>query len=69
MNRNVLIFRDEVGGWVASCPSLPGCHSEGESRDEALSNIKEAIELYIEVLQEDGLPVPQELAGAELIAV
>jgi predicted RNase H-like HicB family nuclease len=56
--RHVLIYTDENGEWCASCPSLPGCHSQGETREEALENIKEAIQLYIEVLEEDGLPVP-----------
>jgi predicted RNase H-like HicB family nuclease len=43
---------------IFTVPSLPGCHSQGETVEEALANIKEAIELYIEVLKEDGLPVP-----------
>ena len=66
--RNVLLFRDE-DGWSASCPRLPGCHSQGDTRDEALANIREAIELCIEVLEEDGLPVPEEFAGAELVVI
>ncbi|MEP0813197.1 MAG: type II toxin-antitoxin system HicB family antitoxin [bacterium] len=44
--------------WVAECPSLPGCVTQGESRVEAIANIKTAIRLYIEVLEEDGMPVP-----------
>jgi predicted RNase H-like HicB family nuclease len=56
--RNVLIYPGEDGFWVAEVPSLPGCISQGETRDEALVNIKEAIRLYIEVLKEDGLPIP-----------
>ncbi len=58
--RQVIIYRDENGQWCASCPSLPGCHSQGETRDEVISNIKEAISLYIEALRADGLPVPPE---------
>jgi predicted RNase H-like HicB family nuclease len=58
LRRQVLIYPDESGGYCVSCPSLPGCHSQGESIEEALTNIREAIDLYIETLSEDGLPVP-----------
>ena len=40
-------------GWAVSCPSLPGCHSQGETREEALSNIKEAIKLWLKVQAEE----------------
>ena len=49
-----------------SVPALPGCISEGENREEALKNIKEAIELYLEVLKEDGKPIPQDV-GEEVL--
>jgi predicted RNase H-like HicB family nuclease len=55
--RQVLVYRGEDGFWVAECPSLPGCISQGTNKEEALANIKEAIEGYVSVLQEDGLPV------------
>jgi predicted RNase H-like HicB family nuclease len=58
LSRQVIIEADESGGYVVSCPSLPGCYSQGETIDEALANIREAIELYIEVLEEDGKPIP-----------
>ena len=45
-------------GYVAFCPTLPGCFSQGDTREEALANIKEAIEAYIESLKLEGLPVP-----------
>ncbi|MCH8077589.1 MAG: type II toxin-antitoxin system HicB family antitoxin [SAR324 cluster bacterium] len=67
--RQVLLYPESDGGWVVECPSLPGCVSQGENRDEAVDNIKEAIEAYIEALEMDGLPVPEERFGAELIAV
>lgn len=50
--RQVLLYPGEDGYWVAEVPSLPGCISQGETKEEALTNIKEAIELYIEVLRE-----------------
>ncbi len=58
LSRQVIIEADESGGYVVSCPSLPGCYSQGETIDDALANIREAIELYIEVLEEDGKPIP-----------
>ncbi len=58
--RQVLIYPGEDGYWVAECPSLPGCVSQGRTREEAVTNIREAIEGYVLVLKEDGLPVPQE---------
>ncbi len=56
--RQVIIYPGEDGFWVAECPSLAGCVSQGATRSEAIVNIREAIEAYILVLQEDGLPVP-----------
>ncbi len=49
---------DEVGGYVVTCPSLPGCYSQGDSVEEALSNIREAIELCLEDMTAHGEPVP-----------
>jgi predicted RNase H-like HicB family nuclease len=56
--RQVLIYPGEDGYFVAECPSLPGCISQGKTREEAVRNIREAIELYVEVLEEDGEPIP-----------
>ena len=67
--RQVLIFPGEDGYWVAECPSLPGCVSQGVSREEAVENIREAIEGYVLALREDGLPVPEERFDAILLAV
>lgn len=69
--RQVIIHKadpDETGYW-AECPSLPGCVSQGETFEETLANIKEAIELYIEVLIEDGLPVPEDTFEHILVVV
>ena len=52
----------EEGGYTVTVPVLPGCVSEGDTYEEALENIKEAIHAYIESLQKDGLPVPEELS-------
>jgi predicted RNase H-like HicB family nuclease len=54
----VILEPDESGGYVVSCPSLRGCHSQGETVEEALRNIKEAIELCLEDLNERGEAIP-----------
>ena len=58
MNYRVLVEVDEDGVFVAEVPSLPGCVSQGAARDEALTNVREAISQYIESLEERGEPVP-----------
>jgi predicted RNase H-like HicB family nuclease len=67
--RQVIIYPGEDGLWVAECPSLPGCISQGETRERAIANIREAIEGYILVLQDDKLPIPEEHFDALLVAV
>jgi len=67
--RQVVIAPGEDGYWVAECPSLPGCVSQGHTREEAIANIQEAIEGHIAALKEDGLPVPEERFGTLLVAV
>ena len=67
--RQTLICCGEDGYWIAECPSLPGCISQGQTRQEAIANIREAIALYIEALEEDNLPVPPETFDAMLVAV
>jgi predicted RNase H-like HicB family nuclease len=67
--RQVIVYTDENGEWCASCPSLPGCHSEGDTREEALANIRDAIEAYIEALEADGLPVPEETEHREIVTL
>ncbi len=58
MRERVLIEQDENGVFIAEVPALPGCISQGRTRSEALDNIKEAIELYLESLQVHGDPIP-----------
>jgi len=58
--RQVVIYPGEDGYWVAEVPSLPGCISQGQTKEEAIANIKEAIECYIAVLEEDGFPVSED---------
>ena len=56
--RQVLLRPGEDGWWVVTCPSLPGCVSQGRTKAEAISNIKEAIQAYVEGLEALGEPVP-----------
>jgi predicted RNase H-like HicB family nuclease len=55
--------RDEDGIWIAECPSIPGCVSQGKTREEAIANIKEAIALCLEVRAERGLPLTSTWIG------
>jgi predicted RNase H-like HicB family nuclease len=54
----VIIEQDEEGVFVACCPALPGCISQGRTRAEAEANIKEAIQGYLESLKKHGEPIP-----------
>jgi antitoxin HicB len=58
MKFRVIIEQDEDGVFVANCPTLPGCISQGKTRDEAQANIKEAIQGYLESLQKHDEPIP-----------
>ena len=67
MRFNVTLDRDEDGIWVVECPSIPGCVSQGKTREEALENIKEAIALCLEVRAEKGLPLTVETRQIEVV--
>ncbi len=67
--RQVIIFPGEDNYWVAECPSLPGCISQGQTKEDAIYNIREAINLYIEALEEDQLPIPAESFESLLVVV
>ena len=67
--RRVLMYKDGDGYWVVECPSLPGCISQGKTEEEALTNIKEAMEGYILSLQDDGIEVPADHCQAVVVAV
>ena len=67
--RQVIIYPGEDGCWVAECPTLPGCISQGKTREEAIRNIREAIEGYIAALEEDDLLVPEERFELLTVAV
>jgi predicted RNase H-like HicB family nuclease len=62
----VTVDRDEDGMRVAECPAIPGCVSQGETREEAFDNIREAIALCLEVRAERGLPLTVETRQVEV---
>ena len=56
----VILEREEDGGYHAFCPALKGCHTQGDTLDEAIQNVREAIEAYVESLKAHGEEVPAE---------
>lgn len=67
--RQIVIYPGEDGYWVAECPSLPGCITQGATREEAIANARDAIHEYVAALEEDHLPVPEERFEAIVVAV
>ena len=63
----VILDPNDLGGYTVTVPVLPGCISEGDTKEDALANIREAIELYIESLEADGEPIPSEEAVEEAV--
>jgi len=67
MKFTVTIDRDEDGVWIVECPAIPSCVSQGQSKEEALANIKEAIEGCLEIRAERGLPLTVETRQIEVL--
>jgi predicted RNase H-like HicB family nuclease len=63
----VTLDRDEDGVWIAECPAIPGCVSQGTTKEHALENIKDAIKLCLEVRAERGLPLTIETSQVEVV--
>jgi len=59
MKLTIILEASEEGGYTATVPALPGCISEGATRDEALKNIREAIDLYLEPIEDDLVSQPE----------
>lgn len=68
MKFTITLDRDEDGAWVVECPAIPGCVSQGATRDEALVNIRDAIKACLEVRAERGMPLTIETQQVEVIA-
>lgn len=56
----VIIEREDDGGYHAFCPTLKGCHTQGDTLDEVMANVREAIDVYLESLRARGEPIPVE---------
>ncbi|MGF1939358.1 MAG: type II toxin-antitoxin system HicB family antitoxin [Nostoc sp. ChiQUE02] len=69
MRFNVTVDRDEDGAWIVECPSIPGCVSQGQTKEEALENIKDAIAACLQVRAERGLPLTIETHQVERVSV
>lgn len=69
MQYTVILEPEADGGFSASVPDLPGCASQGDTYEEAVANIAEAITCHIESMKLDGLPVPAPRARVETVAV
>lgn len=63
----ITLDRDEDGVWIAECPAIPGCVSQGSTRDEAVKNVQEAIALCLEVRAEQGMPLTIETRQIEVV--
>ena len=67
MKFTVTIDRDEDGVWIAECPAIPGCVSQGSTKEQAIENVREAIKLCLEVRAEQGLPLTIETYQVEIV--
>ena len=68
--RQVVIYPDlEDGGWVAEVPSLPGCVSQGDTREEALVNARDAIRVWLDGAKQVGMPIPAEQFSVQVYVV
>lgn len=68
--RQVILYPDqEDGGWVAEVPSLPGCISQGDTREEAIANVRDAIETWINGAKHVGMEVPEDSLDVQVCIV
>lgn len=68
MRYTIILEVEEEGGFHVWCPALKGCHSQGETQEEALENIQEAMAAYLESLQDDRLPIPEDVTVRQVEA-
>jgi predicted RNase H-like HicB family nuclease len=69
MYRFLIVIEKANNNYSAYCPDLPGCIATGRTREEAARNMYEAVEMHIQGLREDNLPIPKSVALAEYIAI
>lgn len=70
---DVVVQKDESGGYVAFVPSLPGCHTQGDTLEKLMRNVEDAIKLYLETLEEDekseALQAAQSILGLQRVEI
>jgi len=69
MYRFLIVIEKANGNYSAYCPDLPGCVATGKNREETERNMYEAVEMHVQGMLEDNLPIPESVAVAEYIAV
>lgn len=67
--RQVLLYTDEDGYWIAEVPSLRGCGSDGKTKAEAIERVKEAIQCWVEAAEDHDEPIPEDFTNLELVTV
>lgn len=67
--RQVVLYPGEDGTWVVEVPSLPGCISQGDTKEDALRNVRDAIDLWIEAMESQGEPIPGEKFDVQVCVV
>jgi predicted RNase H-like HicB family nuclease len=68
--RQVILFPDhEDGGWVVEVPSLPGCISQGDTREEAIANVRDAIATWIDGAEQVGMAIPEDLLDVQVCII
>ena len=68
MRYTVILEPEEEGGFHIWCPALKGCHSQGDTQEEALNNVQEAIAAYLESLRDEGSPLPADVTVQQVEA-
>jgi len=67
--RAVVLYPGEDGYWIAECPSLPGCMTQGTSKADAIANAREAVDAWIETANANGQPVPEERFETQVVCI
>lgn len=67
--RAIILYPGDDGYWIAECPSLPGCATQGTSKAEAIANAREAVEAWIETARANGQPVPEERFDTQVVCI
>lgn len=67
--RAVVLYPGDDGYWIAECPSLPGCVTQGQTKADAIANAREAVDAWIETAQANGQPIPEERFDTQVVCI